>query len=147
MSCRGRPLLIAEGDAAKLPAGQTLTAELAGIGACKIRVAEHTEFGAETEFVGLDAETLDRIEDKLFALHDENAEGVARAMEAGVTHQQDFRRRGCARQHHASTTCSTTNYEQIENSDPPQYRARIHRRGSSATSPTFRNRYTGWTRG
>jgi methyl-accepting chemotaxis protein len=117
-------LLIAEGDAAKLPAGQTLTAEIAGIGACKIRVAEHTEFGAETEFVGLDAETLDRIEDKLFALHDENAEGVARAMEAGVTINKIFAD-AVARGSISIDDLFDTNYEQIENSDPPQFRSKF----------------------
>ena len=117
-------LLIAEGDAAKLPAGQTLTAEIAGIRACKIRVAEHTEFGAETEFVGLDAETLDRIEDKLFALHDENAEGVARAMEAGVTINKIFAD-AVARGSISIDDLFDTNYEQIENSDPPQFRSKF----------------------
>ena len=117
-------MLIAEGDAAKLPAGQTLTAEIAGIGACKIRVAEHTEFGAETEFVGLDAETLDRIEDKLFALHDENAEGVARAMEAGVTINKIFAD-AVARGSISIDDLFDTNYEQIENSDPPQFRSKF----------------------
>ncbi len=117
-------MLIAEGDAAKLPAGQTLTAEIAGIGACKIRVTEHTEFGAETEFVGLDAETLDRIEDKLFALHDENAEGVARAMEAGVTINKIFAD-AVTRGSISIDDLFDTNYEQIENSDPPQFRSKF----------------------
>ncbi|MBS0531623.1 MAG: methyl-accepting chemotaxis protein [Proteobacteria bacterium] len=117
-------MLVAEGDSAKLPVGQTLTAEIAGIGACKIRVTEHTELGAETEFVGLGAETLDMIEDKLFALHDENAEGIARAMEAGVTINKIFAD-AIAQGRIGIDDLFDTDYVQIENSDPPQFMSKF----------------------
>ena len=117
-------LLIAEGDTAKLPAGQTLAADIAGVGACKIRVTAHTELGAETEFVGLDADTLDKIEDKLFALHDENAEGVARAMEAGVTINKIFAD-AVAQGRVSVDDLFDTDYRQIENSDPPQFMSKF----------------------
>ena len=117
-------LLIAEGDTAKLPAGQTLAADIAGVGACKIRVTAHTELGAETEFVGLDTDTLDKIEDKLFALHDENAEGVARAMEAGVTINKIFAD-AVAQGRVSVDDLFDTDYRQIENSDPPQFMSKF----------------------
>ena len=69
--------------AAALRPQAELQAEIDGIGACRIRVTEPATHGVRAEFVRADAALRDSIEDVLFAIHDENAEAVARAMEAG----------------------------------------------------------------
>ncbi|HVV39520.1 MAG TPA: methyl-accepting chemotaxis protein [Nitrobacter sp.] len=113
-------LLIAEGDTARLPVNATLSAAIDGIGPCRLRVAEQTDLGAQAQFIGLDAATLDAIEDKLFALHDENAEGIARAMEAGVTINKIFAD-AVAQGRISVDDLFDTDYQQIETSDPPQF--------------------------
>lgn len=113
-------LLIAEGDTARLPVNATLSATIDGIGPCQLRVAEQTDLGAQAQFIGLDASTLDAIEDKLFALHDENAEGIARAMDAGVTINKIFAD-AVSQGRISLDDLFDTEYRQIEMSDPPQF--------------------------
>ncbi|TAH64952.1 MAG: methyl-accepting chemotaxis protein [Rhodopseudomonas palustris] len=76
-------LLIVGPQAASLPRGDAMKAQLEGVGECTIRVDEHGATGTKARFAALDIETRERIEDKLWALHDENIEFVTRAMEAG----------------------------------------------------------------
>ena len=76
-------LLIVGPQAPSLPRGDTMKAALEGVGECTIRVDEHGATGTKARFAALDIETRERIEDKLWALHDENIEFVTRAMEAG----------------------------------------------------------------
>jgi methyl-accepting chemotaxis protein len=75
-----KDVLISGPSAAGLPKMTVLAAQLAGVGDCKIRVVEHTPTGARAEFVLVDAEA---IEDTLFAIHDENSDAIARAMQTG----------------------------------------------------------------
>ncbi|MDO9357062.1 MAG: hypothetical protein Q7T55_25415, partial [Solirubrobacteraceae bacterium] len=117
-------LLIGGGDAASLPLHQLLNADIDGIGACKIRINEQTELGARSDFVGNDAALLDRIEDALFALHDENAEGIARAMDAGVAATKIFENAIASGRISIDDLFDTT-YVPIENSNPPQFQTRF----------------------
>lgn len=113
-------LLIAGAGIDRLPLNQVLTAEIDIIGVCKIRISEHTDLGAQSEFVGATAILLERIEDKLFALHDENAEGVARAMEAGAIINKVFAD-AIAHGRISVADLFDTDYVPIEQSDPPQF--------------------------
>lgn len=117
-------LLIGGAEAASLPLRQLLDADIAGIGACRIRIIEQTELGARSDFVGHDAALLDRIEDALFALHDENAEGIARAMDAGVAATKIFEDAIAGGRISADDLFDTT-YVPIENSNPPQFHTRF----------------------
>ena len=49
-----------------------------------MRIAERTKAGAQARFEMLNADLREKIEDKLWAIHDENTELVTRAMEAGA---------------------------------------------------------------
>ena len=77
-------ILIAGPDAEQLPLNQSLNATLENVGACRVRIGELSKAGAQARFEGLDAELTEKIEDKLWSIHDENTEFVTRAMEAGT---------------------------------------------------------------
>ncbi len=78
-------ILICGPDAGRLPLNQSLDATLESIGACRIRVREHAAAGAQARFEAPNAQLNEKIEDKLWSIHDENTEFVTRAMEAGAT--------------------------------------------------------------
>lgn len=117
-------LLIAGPGIDALPTHQPINATVAEIGACKIRILSHGELGSQAEFVSPRADLLEVIDDRLFALHDENAEGVARAMEAGVRINRIFAdavKSGAI----SIADLFDTDYTKIDNSDPPQYMAKF----------------------
>src|ERR1700722_11824738 len=77
-------ILICGPDAERLPLRETLQATAESVGACRIRITEHTKAGAQARFEAPDAELNEKIEDKMWSIHDENTEFVTRAMEAGT---------------------------------------------------------------
>jgi methyl-accepting chemotaxis protein len=100
-------ILICGPDAGRLPRNQSLNATLESIGACRIRLGEHSAAGAQARFEAPNAELSEKIEDKLWSIHDENTEFVTRAMEAGAALDEDFRGRRSPAAPFPSTTCST----------------------------------------
>ncbi|WP_322514331.1 methyl-accepting chemotaxis protein [Rhodopseudomonas palustris] len=117
-------LLIAGPGAATLPLRQPLAAELPDIGICKIRIAEHTGAGAQASFVAPDAALRTRIEDRLWAIRDENTEFVTRALEAGHA-LTDIFERGIASGAITVDDMFDDNYVEIAGTNPTQYRTRI----------------------
>ena len=83
-------LLISGPNAASLPLHQSLQARLENVGAIRIRIVEQAKGGAQARFDGLSAELIEKIEDRLWAIREENIEFVTRAMEAGVTLNKIF---------------------------------------------------------
>jgi methyl-accepting chemotaxis protein len=77
-------ILIAGTDAERLPLNQSLNATLESVDACRIRIIEHSKAGAQARFEAPDAALSEKIEDRLWSIHDENTEFVTRAMEAGT---------------------------------------------------------------
>ena len=77
-------ILICGADAGRLPQNENLNATLERVGACRIRVIEHSTAGAPARFEAPDAELAEKIEDRLWSIHDENTEFITRAMEAGT---------------------------------------------------------------
>jgi methyl-accepting chemotaxis protein len=77
-------LLICGPEADRLPLNQSLDATMESIGACRIRIGEHSKAGALARFDRMDATLSELIEDKLWSIRDENTEFVTRAMEAGI---------------------------------------------------------------
>src|SRR6201747_182961 len=77
-------ILISGPDAEKLPLNESLNATLESVGACRIRIGERSKAGAQARFETPDAQLAEKIEDKLWSIHDENTEFVTRAMEAGT---------------------------------------------------------------
>src|SRR5882672_10590475 len=77
-------ILVGGPDAERLPLNESLNATLESVGACRIRFGERSKAGAQARFERPDAALSEKIEDQLWALHDENIEFVTRAMEAGT---------------------------------------------------------------
>jgi methyl-accepting chemotaxis protein len=94
------------------------------IGACRIRLSERSKAGVKASFETPDAELAEKIEDRLWSIHDENAEFVTRAMEAGAALTKIFE--GAV----ASGAISIddmfdTDYIEIPGTNPVQHRTRI----------------------
>jgi methyl-accepting chemotaxis protein len=117
-------ILIGGPAAETLPLNQTLTATLESIGACRIRLSERSKAGVKASFETPDAELAEKIEDRLWSIHDENAEFVTRTMEAGAALTKIFE--GAV----ASGAISIgdmfdTDYIEIPGTNPVQHRTRI----------------------
>jgi methyl-accepting chemotaxis protein len=117
-------ILIGGPEAAKLPLDQTLAVTLEDIGACKIRTGERSSAGVHASFMTRDAEFIEKIEDKLWAIHDENTEFVTRAMEAGSELRRMFEE-AIARGAISIEAMFDTDYVEIAGTNPVQHRTRI----------------------
>jgi methyl-accepting chemotaxis protein len=83
-------ILIGGPHAATLPLHEVISADLQDVGPCRLRISEHSTSGARALFVAPGATLASSIEDRLWAIHDENTEFVTRAMDAGVTLNRMF---------------------------------------------------------
>ena len=117
-------ILIGGPDAERLPLNESLNAALESVGACRIRLGERAKAGAQARFERPDAALSEKIEDQLWALHDENVEFVTRAMEAGTALTRIFEDAV------VSTAISIddmfdADYVEIPDTNPLQHRTRI----------------------
>jgi methyl-accepting chemotaxis protein len=117
-------ILIGGPDAERLPLNESLNATLESVGACRIRLGERSKAGAQARFERPDAALSEKIEDQLWALHDENIEFVTRAMEAGAALTRIFEDAV------VSTAISIddmfdADYVEIPDTNPLQHRTRI----------------------
>ncbi len=117
-------LLIGGPDTARLPLHQVLAAEFGEIGACRLRIEEHGKNGTQARFVAPDAHVISRIEDRLWAIHDENTEFVTRALDAGAALNKIFAD-GIASGAITIDDMFDEDYVEIAGSNPVQYRTRI----------------------
>jgi methyl-accepting chemotaxis protein len=103
---------------------RSFNASLESIGACRIRTGDRSKAGVHALFEEMNAELGEKIEDRLWLIHDENTEFVTRAMEAGAALTGIFE--GAL----ASGAISIddmfdTNYVEIPGTNPLQHRTRI----------------------
>jgi methyl-accepting chemotaxis protein len=117
-------LLICGPQAAALPRNETLVATLEGVGPCKIRVGELSPSGAQARFVSPDARLRDAVEDRLWALRDENTEFVTRAIQAGAALTKIFED-GVDSGAITLADMFDETYVEIPGSNPPQHLTRI----------------------
>jgi methyl-accepting chemotaxis protein len=117
-------ILISGPEAKTLRPNEALAATLEGIGTCRIRIIDQTAAGAHARFEAPDAALRERIEDRLWAIRDENTEFVTRAMDAGVVLTKIF---GDAVATGAVSIedMFDTDYVEIAGSNPLQHRTRI----------------------
>jgi methyl-accepting chemotaxis protein len=76
-------MLIVAPQADRIPPERNLRATVESIGTCGVRVVKQVEHGTIMQFTGLDTATRAAIEEQLWAIREENAEFVKRALEAG----------------------------------------------------------------
>ena len=117
-------LLISGPEAERLQPHQSLAATLEDVGAVKIRIVDKTKAGAQARFEALTTELREKVEDKLWAIRDENTEFVMRAMEAGVALTRIFED-GIASGAVSIEDMFDTDYVEIAGTNPVQYRTRI----------------------
>jgi len=117
-------ILISGPDAEKLPLNESLNATLESVGACRIRIGERSKAGAQARFEMPDAQLAEKIEDKLWSIHDENTEFVTRAMEAGTALTKIFED-AVASGAISIDDMFDTDYVEIAGTDPLQHRSRI----------------------
>jgi methyl-accepting chemotaxis protein len=117
-------ILISGANAAALPADAIVTASLQDVGACRIRITEHAKAGAQARFEAPDAALSEKIEDKLWSIHDENTEFVTRAMQAG-TELTRFFENGIACGEISIEDMFDEDYIEIPGTNPVQHRTRI----------------------
>ncbi|UFX46545.1 methyl-accepting chemotaxis protein [Bradyrhizobium sp. 41S5] len=117
-------ILIGGPDAERLPAHETLTATLQDVGACRIRIGDRSKAGSQARFEAATAELREKIEDRMWAIHEENAELVTRAMEAGRALTRLFED-GLASGAITIADMFDTDYVEIAGTNPVQYRTRM----------------------
>jgi methyl-accepting chemotaxis protein len=108
----------------RLPLHASLTATLESIGACRIRIFEHSAGGARARFEAPSAKLAEKIEDRLWAIREENVEAVTRAMEAGVALTRIFEN-AVASGAIAIDDLFDENYVEIAGSNPVQHRTKF----------------------
>jgi methyl-accepting chemotaxis protein len=117
-------ILIGGSESERLPLNETLDATLEGVGDCRIRTGERTKAGVQARFERPDAALVERIEDRLWSIQDENTEAVTRAMEAGRALTKIFEdgvRSGAI----SMDDMFDENYVEIAGTNPVQHRTRI----------------------
>ncbi|UGY19664.1 methyl-accepting chemotaxis protein [Bradyrhizobium septentrionale] len=117
-------ILIGGPDAEELAAHETLSATLQDIGACRIRIGDRTKAGAQARFEGATAALREKVEDRMWAIHEENAELITRAMEAGTALTKVFES-GLASGAITIDDMFDTDYVEISGTNPMQYRTRM----------------------
>ncbi|MGJ4892805.1 methyl-accepting chemotaxis protein [Bradyrhizobium sp. HKCCYLRH3099] len=117
-------VLITGSEASRLPVNERFDAVLEDVGPCRLVITEHVKAGAQARFDAPGAELREKIEDKLWALHEENNEFVARAMEAGTELNRIFES-AVARGEITLEDMFDTNYVEIAGTNPQQHRSRI----------------------
>ena len=117
-------ILVSGADAEALAQGQSFDATLQDVGACRIRIVQRSKAGTHAQFERPDAALIEKIEDKLWSIQDDNTEAVTRAMEAGAALTKIFEN-GVGSGAISIEDMFDTNYVEIAGSNPVQYRTRI----------------------
>ncbi|MEY9350996.1 methyl-accepting chemotaxis protein [Bradyrhizobium japonicum] len=116
-------VLIGGAEAAKLATQAVIDGTLEGVGACRLRVIEQSKAGARAQFVSPNADLSEKIEDRLWSIHEENTEFVTRAMEAGTALTRIFEQ-AVARGEIKIDDLFDTDYAEIAGTNPQQYRTK-----------------------
>jgi len=117
-------ILISGAEAEKLAQGQSFDATLQDVGPCRIRIGERSKAGTLARFERPNAALIEKIEDKLWSIQDDNTEAVTRAMEAGAALKKIFEG-GIDSGAISIEDMFDTNYVEIPGSNPVQYRTKI----------------------
>ena len=116
-------MLIVTPQADRIPVDRNLRAMVQSIGTCGIRVVKHAEHGLLSQFTDLNQTTREAIEEQLWAIREENAEFVNRALEAGDAINKLFND-GIAKGAMSVADLFDEAYAPIEGSNPQQFRTK-----------------------
>jgi methyl-accepting chemotaxis protein len=116
-------MLIVATQADRIPIERTLRATVQSIGTCGIRVVKQAEHGLLSQFTDLNQTTREAIEEQLWAIREENAEFVNRALQAGDAINKLFND-GIGRGTLSVADLFDEAYAPIEGSNPQQFRTK-----------------------
>jgi methyl-accepting chemotaxis protein len=116
-------VLIGGADASRLAPHTTIDGTLEHVGPCRLRVTEQSRAGARAQFLNATPALTEKIEDKLWSIHEENTEFVTRAMEAGTALTKIFEQ-AVARGEVKLDDLFDTDYVEIAGTNPQQYRTK-----------------------
>jgi methyl-accepting chemotaxis protein len=117
-------VLISGPDAERLAQGQSFDATLQDIGACRIRVSDRSKAGTQARFERPGTALVEKIEDKMWSIQDDNTEAVTRAMEAATALKKIFED-GIDSGAISMEDMFDTSYVEIPGTNPVQYRTKI----------------------
>ena len=117
-------ILIGGPDTGRLREREVVEATLDTVGPCRIRVVEHSKAGARALFDRPDPQLSEKIEDVVWSIHEENTEFVTRTMQAGTALAKIFEHSVTGGAISADDMFDT-NYVEIGDTNPVQYRSRI----------------------
>jgi methyl-accepting chemotaxis protein len=117
-------ILVSGTGAEALQEGRSFDAVLEHVGVCRIRILQRSKAGAHAQFERPDTALMEKIEDRLWSIQDDNTEAVTRAMEAGAALTKIFEN-GVASGAISIEEMFDTNYVEIPGSNPVQYRTGI----------------------
>jgi methyl-accepting chemotaxis protein len=117
-------MLLVTAQAERVPLEQKLRATVQSIGTCGLRIVKRTEHGLQSEFADLDAATRAAIDEQLWAIREENAEFVNRALEAGEAISKLFND-AVARGTISAADLFDETYAPIEGTNPQQHRTKF----------------------
>ncbi|MGY8709235.1 methyl-accepting chemotaxis protein [Bradyrhizobium sp. 18BD] len=116
-------VLIGGAEAGRLAPQAIVEGALEDVGACRLRVTEQSKAGARAQFVSPKPDLSEKIEDKLWSIHEENTEFVTRAMEAGNALTAIFEQ-AVARGEVKIDDLFDAAYAEIAGTNPQQYRTK-----------------------
>jgi methyl-accepting chemotaxis protein len=117
-------ILISGPEVEKLAQSQSFDATLQDVGPCRIKIAERSKAGTQARFERPNAALIEKIEDRLWSIQDDNTEAVTRAMEAGAALKKIFEG-GIDSGAISIEDMFDTNYVEIPGTNPVQYRTKI----------------------
>jgi methyl-accepting chemotaxis protein len=116
-------MLIVTPQPDRIPLERALPATVQSIGACRIRIVKQAESGLQSQFADLSQTTRAAIEEQLWAIREENAEFVKRALEAAGAINTLFNDAIASGSVDAADLFDEA-YAPIEGSNPPQFRTK-----------------------
>lgn len=111
-------------DARGVATGDELRGEISGIGACKVRVVNHSHLGLHLQFVEMENATRAALTKKLDAIRIENKEFIERAISTAQNVSGLFED-AVARGEISREELFDNDYEPIPHSDPIQHRTKF----------------------
>ncbi|WOH65624.1 methyl-accepting chemotaxis protein [Bradyrhizobium sp. BWA-3-5] len=117
-------ILVSGANAEALAQGQSFDATLQDVGACRIRIVQRTKAGAHAQFERPATALIEKLEDKIWSIQDDNTEAVTRAIEAGAALKKIFES-GIDSGAISMEDMFDTNYVEIPGTNPVQYRTKI----------------------
>jgi methyl-accepting chemotaxis protein len=116
-------MLIVAAQADRIPPERNLRATVEAIGTCGIRVVKQVEHGLIVQFTDLDATMRAAVEEQLWAIREENAEFVKRALDASDAINKQFNE-AIAKGAISTADLFDDTYAPIEGTNPQQFRTK-----------------------